>query len=203
MAANLAYQFPGQMTEEEYLAFERASDIRHEYRDGYVYAMAGATREHNLITGNVFGELRDQLRGKPCETYSSEMKVRIPRTGSYNYPDVVGVCGKPALADGHRDVLLNPLVVEVLSPSTEARDQSEKFREYRSIESFAEYVLIAQERPSADHFVKQGGVWTILEVEEEIEFVHVPCTLRFPDIYERVEFPAPAQPTENEGEKQV
>jgi Uma2 family endonuclease len=202
MAADFAYQIPDRMTEEEYLAFERASDIRHEYRDGYVYAMAGATREHNLITGNVFGELRAQLRGKPCETYSVDMRVRIPRTGGYNYPDVVVVCGKPMLADGHRDILLNPLVVvEVLSPSTEAHDRSDKFRDYRSIESFAEYLLIAQDRRSADHFVKQSGIWTILEVEEEIKFVHIPCTLRFPDIYERVEFPAPAQPTETGGEK--
>jgi Uma2 family endonuclease len=202
VAANLTDQIPDRMTEEEYLAFERASDVRHEYRDGYVYAMAGATREHNLITGNVFRRIANQLEGKPCETYTLDMKVRITRSGRYNYPDVVVVSGKPVFLEAHKDVLINPLlIVEVLSPSTKARDRSEKFRDYRSIESFAEYVLIAQDKMFAEHFVKRNGVWTILEVEEEIKFVHVPCTLRFADIYERVELPAPAQPTETGGEK--
>ncbi|HYE74343.1 MAG TPA: Uma2 family endonuclease, partial [Blastocatellia bacterium] len=164
-----------------------------------VYAMAGAPRRHNLIVGNVFRKIGNQLEGKSCETYSSEMKVRIPHTGKYNYPDVVVVCGKPIFSDEREDILLNPkLIIEVLSPSTEARDRGEKFREYRSIESFTEYVLISQDKLSADHFVKQNDIWTIREVEEEITLFSIPCTLKFADIYERIEFTESNQQPEAE-----
>ncbi|HMV86966.1 MAG TPA: Uma2 family endonuclease [Blastocatellia bacterium] len=176
-------------TEEEYLAFERISNVRHEYLAGQIYAMAGATREHNLITGNVAAELRTQLKGKPCETYSSDMRVRVPRSGQYTHPDVVVVCGKPQFLDGEADTLLNPvLIVEVLSPSTEAYDRGEKFRDYRSVESFSEYVLISQAKQSADHFTKINSIWTIQEVEREIKLVTIPCLLTFSEIYDRVEF---------------
>lgn len=169
------------LTEEEYLAFERESEIRHEYMSGHTYARAGASREHNLITGNVAAELRSQLRGKPCETYSNDMRVRVSRTGLYTYPDVVVVCDTPIFLDDHRDTLINPLlIIEILSASTEAYDRGEKFKHYRSIKSFSEYVLIAQDKMSADHFVKQKGIWTLREVEHEIKLISVPCTLVFP-----------------------
>lgn len=191
MTRNAVSQPLSIFTEEEYLAFERTSNVRHEYLAGQLYAMAGATREHNLITGNVAGELRAQLKGKPCETYSSDMRVRIPRSGQYTYPDIVVVCGGPQFCDGYADTLLNPvLIVEVLSPSTEAYDRGEKFRDYRSIESFSEYVLISQSKQSADHFTKINNIWTIQEVEQEIKLVTVPCLLTFSEIYERVEFGA-------------
>jgi Uma2 family endonuclease len=189
MAINAASLPSLTLTEEDYLAFERTSDVRHEYISGQIYEMAGATREHNLITGNVASELRAQLKGKPCETYSNDMRVRIPRTGLYTYPDVVVVCGTPQFLDDHNDTLLNPLlIVEVLSASTEAKDRGEKFRDYRSIESFSEYVLIAQTKRAADHFAKRNGIWTILEVEQAIRLVTIPCPLNFPEIYDRVEF---------------
>jgi Uma2 family endonuclease len=179
------------LTEAEYLDFERQSEIRHEYLSGHIYAMDGVSREHNLITGNVAAELRSQLRGRPCETYSNDMRVRISGNGLYTYPDVVVVCDNPIFLDDHRDTLINPLlIIEVLSPSTEAYDRGEKFKHYRSIESFSEYLLIAQNKMSADHFVKQDEMWTIREVEQEIRLVSVPCTLAFPTIYERVEFSA-------------
>jgi Uma2 family endonuclease len=179
------------LTEEEYLAFERASESRHEYQSGRIYSMAGASREHNLITGNVAGELRSQLKGKPCETYSNDMRVRISRTRLYTYPDVVVVCGKPVFIDDYNDTLINPtLIVEVLSPTTEAYDRGEKFRDYRTIESFSEYVLIAQNKMAVDHFVKQNNIWVIKEVEQKVRLVTISCTLSLADIYDRVEFEA-------------
>ncbi len=194
MTGNVATQSSPILTEQEYLSFERSSNIRHEYLSGQIYAMAGATREHNLITGNVAGELRAQLKGKPCETYSNDMRVRVPRSGQYTYPDVVVVCGTPQFLDDQADTLLNPLlIIEVLSSSTEAYDRGEKFRDYRSIESFSEYVLIAQAKQSADHFTKVNNIWTIQEVEQEIRLVTIPCTLTFSEIYERVEFGAEKQ----------
>jgi Uma2 family endonuclease len=194
MPGNVITQSSPRLTEEEYLSFERSSNVRHEYLSGQIYAMAGATREHNLITGNVAGELRTQLKGKSCETYSSDMRVRVPRSGQYTYPDVVVVCGAPQFLDDQADTLLNPLlIIEVLSSSTEAYDRGEKFREYRSIESFSEYVLISQAKQSADHFTKVNDIWTIQEVEQEIRLVTIPCLLTFSEIYERVDFGAEKQ----------
>jgi Uma2 family endonuclease len=189
MVGNVVAHSSPILTEEEYLSFERSSNVRHEYLSGHIYAIAGATREHNLITGNVAGELRAQLKGKPCETYSNDMRVWIPRAGQYTYPDVVVVCGTPQFLDDQADTLLNPLVIiEVLSSSTEAYDRGEKFRDYRSIESFSEYVLISQAKRGVDHFTKVNNIWTIQEVEQEIRFVTIPCRLTFSDIYDRVEF---------------
>ncbi len=178
------------LTEEEYLAFERVSHVRHEYLRGHVFAMAGASREHNLLTGNVAGELRRQLKGKPCETYSNDMLVMVSKTGLYTYPDVVVVCGTPRFLDERRDTLLNPLlIIEVLSPSTEAFDRGDKFKHYRSLDSFGEYVLIARDKMSADHFVKRDGIWFIEEVDREIRLVALDALLTFEEIYDRVEFP--------------
>ena len=189
MAGNALTQSSAVLTEEEYLSFERSSNVKHEYLSGHIYAMAGAIREHNLITGNVAGELRAQLKGKPYETYSNDMRVRIPRAGQYTYPDVVIVCGTPQFLDDQADTLLNPLVIiEVLSSSTEAYDRGEKFRDYRSIESLSEYILISQTKRAVDHFAKINNIWTIQEVEQEIRFVTIPCVLTFPEIYDRVEF---------------
>jgi Uma2 family endonuclease len=177
------------MTEAEYLAFERAALEKHEFVAGRIYAMAGATRQHNLITGNVAGELRSQLKGKPCETYSNDMRVRIPRSGRFTYPDVVVVCGAPQFLDDEFDTLLNPLlIVEVLSRTTGKYDLIEKFSDYRSIESFAEYLLIAQDSRALNHFVKRNAIWTIQEVDERVELTTIACTLSLDEIYERVQF---------------
>ncbi|MBV9772315.1 MAG: Uma2 family endonuclease, partial [Gemmatimonadetes bacterium] len=109
---------------EEYLAAERTARQRSEYVNGRVYAMAGASREHNLIVGNVFAELRAQLRGRPCEAYVNDLRVKVSRTGLYTYPDVVALCGEPRFEDEHVDTLLNPgVIVEVLSESTEGYDR--------------------------------------------------------------------------------
>src|SRR5579872_2476540 len=121
------------LTPEQYLEIERKADFRSEYYHGEMFAMAGAQREHILITGNAVTALHQQLRNRPCEAYSTEMRVKVASTGLYTYPDVVVVCGKPEFLDSEVDTLLNPtLIVEVLSKSTEAYDRGLKFKLYRT-----------------------------------------------------------------------
>lgn len=190
MAHNLAMKSDSSlMSEAEYLAFERAAEGKHEYVNGQVYDMAGATREHNLITVNVVRRLGNQLEGKPCEVYSNDMRVRIPRKRTYTYPDVVVVCGEPRFLDNAFDTLLNPvLVIEVISNSTRKYDFIEKFRDFRTVESCVEYLLIEQDQRSVAHYAKREGNWTICEVDDRVAFFSVPCVLMLDEIYERIVF---------------
>ena len=124
------------ITPEQYLEIERKAADKSEYHSGQMFAMAGASREHNLITANVVGELRSLLRGRPCKTYPSDMRVLVLATGLHTYPDVSVACGEPEFLDGALDVLLNPLViVEVLSSSTEPYDRGAKFALYQHLPS--------------------------------------------------------------------
>lgn len=181
----------------EYLEIERKAEYRSELVNGYIYAMAGASRMHNLVAGNTFGELRQQLKGRPCEAYTSDMRVKVEATGRVAYPDVVVMCGKPVFADAVKDTLLNPLViVEVLSPSTEADDRGEKFAHYRRIESLQEYVLIAQDRIRVEHFLRQGEQWLLTEVadlDSKLELPSLACTVPLRDIYDKVDFAPPPE----------
>src|SRR5260221_12831334 len=116
------------LTPGEYLEIERKAEVRSEYIAGRIYAMAGASRRHNLIAGNLLASLKAQLRGKPCETYMAEMRVKVGPTGLYTYPDVIAVCGQPRFEDTFVDTLLNPtLIVEELSETTKAYDSGEEF----------------------------------------------------------------------------
>lgn len=191
------------MTEAEYLAFERASDIRHEYLDGHVYAMTGASRAHNLISTYTAASLINQLRGRPCEVYASDMRVRVSATGLYTYPDVTVVCGNPQFADSALDTLLNPvLVIEVLSPSTESYDRGKKFQHYRQLESLREYVLISQDSPRVERFLRQDdGTWLLTDaagLDASLELASVACTLALAEVYEKVTFEAEDAPEEPE-----
>jgi Uma2 family endonuclease len=182
------------MTEEEYLAFERASPERHEFLAGEIYAMSGASRRHGLITGDTFGSLRDQLRGRPCEVHVADLRVRIEASGLYTYPDVVVVCGEPQFLDSELDTLANPaLLAEVLSPSTADYDRGGKFAHYRTLPSLAEYLVIEQEKVLVEHHVKQpDGSWLLTESRDlgaTLELPSIGCRLALADIYERV-FPA-------------
>src|SRR5215207_6350571 len=130
------------LSEEEYLAIERQAEFRSEYVAGEMFAMAGASRRHNRTVTNLVVALDNQLRARPCNVYSNDMRVKVQSTGLFTYPDVVVTCGEERFADGEMDVLLNPVViVEVLSDSTEAYDRGKKFESYQSIESLKEYVL--------------------------------------------------------------
>jgi Uma2 family endonuclease len=179
------------ITPEEYLAMERAAEYKNEYVNGEIFAMTGASRKHNLVAGNIYGELRQQLKGKPCEAYPGEMRVKAPAARSYVYPDVVVVCGEPQFEDSYVDTLLNPtLVVEVLSKSTESYNRLAKSAYYRTIESLVEYLLVAQEEYRVEQYIKQAdGRWLLSDVrslESVIELKSIDCSLPLRDLYDRV-----------------
>src|SRR5436190_10717366 len=151
------------LTPEQYLEIERKAEYKSEYFRGEMFAMAGGTLAHSLLVGNVMGNLWPRARARSCRTCNSDMRVHIPATGLYTYPDVIVVCGEPQLLDGRNDTLLNPtLIVEVLSPSTEAYDRGRKFEHDRSLDSLQEYLLLSCERVSADLFTRQpDGRWLL------------------------------------------
>jgi len=149
------------MTEDEYLAFERTSEGRHEYADGEIFAMSGGTGNHAAVMLSIGSELRVALRGRNCRAFSTELRVYIPRTRRYVYPDASVVCGGVEYLDAANDTLLNPkVIVEVLSPSTEGYDRGDKFAQYRSIPSVSHYVLAAQDKPLVEVYTRQDdGSW--------------------------------------------
>lgn len=182
------------ITSEEYLHRERQAEFRSEYFRGEVFAMAGASANHNLIVGNCVQTFGQQLKKKPCRVYPSDLKLRIEATGLYTYPDLSIVCGDPELETNGGDVLLNPVVlVEVLSDSTEAYDRGKKFEHYRTIPSLKHYVLIAQDRHSIDCFSRNSdGSWILTScqaLEEQIEIAAIDCQLVAAEVYEKVVFP--------------
>jgi Uma2 family endonuclease len=187
-------------TAEEYLALERKAEYKSEFVNGMIVALAGATRPHKLIAANVLGELHGQLRGRPCEAYMSDMRVKVSPTGLYTYPDVVVACGDIRLEDEHADTLLNPtLIVEVLSPSTEAYDRGEKFAHYRRLESLREYILVSQDKVRIESYVRQGEQWLLSEagsLDETIRLESIGCDLLLRDVYDKVRF---AESTEQGG----
>jgi Uma2 family endonuclease len=178
-------------TPEEYLVLERQAECKSEYYGGDILAMAGASRWHNLIVANVVGELRSQLKGRPCTTYPSDMRVKISPTGLYTYPDVTVVCGEAQFEDTQQDTLLNPtLIVEVLSESTEAYDRGGTFAHYRKLTSLMEYVLIAQTKPHVEHYVRQpDNRWLLAEADSLHQTLHLPsidCHLVLAEVYDKV-----------------
>jgi Uma2 family endonuclease len=176
---------------EEYLTLERRAATKSEYLNGEIFAMAGASRQHNRMVLNLGILLDGQLRGRGCEIFTSEMRVRVSAANLYTYPDVVVTCGEPQFTDEQVDTLLNPIfIVEVLSPSTESYDRGTKFADYRTLPSFAEYLLLAQDRVHAEHFVKQpNDGWLLTETDRREEVLDLPsigCTLSLRDAYDRV-----------------
>jgi len=181
------------ITPEQYLEIERQAEIKSEYWQGEMFAMSGAAEPHNRLTSNISGQFYVQLRSSACSHYSNDMRVRVTATGLYTYPDIVVVRSAPQLLDGRRDTLLNPtLIVEVLSPSTEAYDRGRKFEHYQSIDSLQQYLLVASERMHADLFTRQpDGLWLLKAAgspEDIIELDSIGCRLTLRDTYERVEF---------------
>jgi len=185
---------------EKYLAFEREADERHEWLDGLIYAIAGESPQHSLISANIITILNLQLRGKPCATYSPNIKVysRLPTDvglkGLFSYPDCLVVCGQALFHDQHRDVLINPrLVIEVLSPTTERYDRGKKFLRYQQNTSLTDYVLVAQDYPSIEHYARQGeGSWDYsitTELTGSVALTSLECRLPLAEVYDRIEFP--------------
>lgn len=179
------------LSPEEYLLRERKAEYKSEYYGDRLVAMTGASRLHNLVSGNAFFHLKAQVRGRACEIYSGDMRVRVPTETGYVYPDVVVACGEPRFEDAELDTLVNPtVVVEVLSPSTERYDRGEKWEHYRRVPSLRQYVLLAQDRPHAEWFTRhEGGLWLFAEAagaEAEIRLESIGSTLRLADVYDGV-----------------
>lgn len=148
------------MTPEEFLAWERAQDQKHEYHHGEVFAMAGGRPRHAFLSAAVSGELRGALRGRGCQTLSSDMRVGAEGGQRLVYPDVVVVCGPYALLEGTTDVLMNPsMLVEVLSPSTARYDREGKWQLYQSIPSLTDYLLVAQSQVHVEHYQREADGW--------------------------------------------
>jgi Uma2 family endonuclease len=192
---------PYRFTVEEYLTFERASDERHEYLDGAIYAMAGESLAHGDICSNLTGLLFAQLRGTPCRVLSKDTKVRAgpgegrTRKGLWAYPDLLVVCGTPSYHDRHADVLVNPCVlIEVLSPSTEDTDRGEKWQRYQEwLPALQDYVLVEQTRALVEHYGRRGvtDAWQYRRLDATLELSSIDCTVPLRDLYDRVVFPQP------------
>ena len=195
------------ISQEEYLRRERERETneRFEFIDGWVIAlhnvsldretvvMTGPTFEHNVIVSNVNGELRERLRNGNCRAVAPAPRVSLPEEESYLYPDALVVCGPPKIENSHRDTVTNPqVIVEVLSPSTMDYDRGEKFARYRQLDSLQEYLLVAQDRPHLEHYVRQDdGSWRFTETDGLDATVDLPtldATLPLPEIYLDVSF---------------
>lgn len=181
-------------SETEYLMLERASNAKHEYYDGEIFAMVGASEAHNLIVTSTVFSLYGQLRARPCRIYSSDMRVRVSATGLYTYPDLIVVCGESQFTDDTFETLANPTVIaEVLSDSTERYDRGKKFQHYRALASLCEYLLIAQDAAHIEHFVRQDdGSWRLTEADGTAATLALPmidCALPLAEVYEKVTLP--------------
>jgi Uma2 family endonuclease len=174
-------------TPEQYLALERKATIRSEYREGRVSMMTGASRLHNLIAGNLYRVVGSHLRDRPGEAYISDMRVRVGPASLYTYPDVVVVAAEPRFEDAELDTLLNPtVIVEVLSPSTEANDRGNKFASYRRLDSLREYVLVAQDRARVELYAREGEAWVLTEQsggEAVLRLASIDCEVPLREIY--------------------
>jgi Uma2 family endonuclease len=189
-------------TVEQYLEMERASEERHEYVDGYVYKMAGESLEHSRINANLIAILVAQLRGKPCEAFSPNMKIRSgpffkeqkTNKGMFSYADVSIVCGEPQFHDKFKDVLLNPtVIIEILSKSTEGFDRGEQFRRYLThIPFLQDYVLVHQTLPWIQVYSRHPDGWLMTDAvgfEGAIRVPSIDCHLSMSEVYDRIEFP--------------
>jgi Uma2 family endonuclease len=179
-------------TPEQYLALEEKAEYKSEYVKGYIFKMAGGTEAHITISFNATKLFADKLRGK-CRAYQSDMKVWVEEVGTYFYPDVTVVCGERRFHKGKRDIVENPiLLVEVLSQSTKEYDKNDKFFTYQHIESFQEYVLISQNQPAVQQYIRQtDGGWkykATIGLNSEVYFESVDATLSLQEIYDLVEF---------------
>lgn len=177
------------LTIESYLAFERQAETRHEYLDGEIVAMTGASRRHNRITLNIALALESQLEDRDCEVFVNEMRVLTP-TRLFAYPDVVVACGPARFDDSEFDTLLNPiLIVEVLSKSTEAYDRITKLSHYRSIPSLAEVLLVAQDGVHVEQLIRQpGNEWLFREsddLETSLDLPSLGCRLDLRRVYRK------------------
>ena len=181
---------------EEYVARERVSEIRHDYVEGDIIPVPGTSLNHNKIAGNSYTELRYNFRDRDCETFMESIRVRVSAF-HYRYPDMIALCGEPLTDDTNPPALLNPaVIVEVLSPSTEALDFSGKLAEYTQVSDVTDYVLIAQDRVSVVHHSRQkGGEWKeekFADLSDTLSFASLDVTLTLASLYHKVVFADPS-----------
>ncbi|WMP16822.1 Uma2 family endonuclease [Thiothrix lacustris] len=184
------------ITEQAYLEGEKIAEVRHEYVDGVVYAMAGTSLRHNDIAINITSLLRPLTRGTPCKVNASDVKVRAQRSKAYYYPDVIVGCQRDS-TDSH--FLEKPcLIVEVTSKSTEWKDFTEKLIAYQRLASLQVYLIVAQDQPQVTLFYRDAeGAWDVTRFDDLEQTLTLPCpecTLSLADIYEGVDFTQPAEP---------
>jgi Uma2 family endonuclease len=186
------------ISEQEYLELERAAEFRHEYYDGFMYAMSGGSWVHGSIVQNVSRLLDSALRARGCSVRTTDIRVRVSRR-LYTYPDVLVVCGAPKFADDQKDTVLNPtLIIEVLSPSTERYDRGAKAAQYRTVESIEELAFVSQNEARVEVFRRRApNEWVLSEfvgLESSCRFQSVGCELALSQIYESVTFTEPDGP---------
>lgn len=179
------------LTPEEYLKFERAAEFRHEYFNGEIFAMAGASYRHSQIIFSLARELGRLLDDGPCDVLGQDLRVNVSPNGLYTYPDLLVVCGGPIFIDDAFDTVRNPsLVIEVLSPSTEAYDRGFKSAQYRKIESLREYALVSQAEARVEVYRRQdSGQWLLSEftgMDTVCIFESVGCRVPLAKIYRHV-----------------
>ena len=178
---------------EQYLEMERASEVKHEYYQGEVFAMSGASIPQNYVFHNVYGSLVISLKGKNCKPFGSDLRIHIPENGLYTYPDITIICGKPETTDNFEDSVTNPsVIIEILSKSTQDYDRGTKFALYRSIKSLKEYILVNSRAVSVEHNTRQpDNSWVLTEfkqLSDSFIISSIGLTLHLKDIYEDVTF---------------
>jgi Uma2 family endonuclease len=194
MVALSQEQHPIRMTEAEYLEFERASETKHEFYNGEVFAMDSASWQHSMVFGGATFSLYTQLRRMPYYVLPSQQRIRI-KTGLYTYPDLSVISGEPQFVPNAFDTIVNPIVlIEILSKSSEAYDRGDKFQHYREIDTLQTYILISQTKPYIESYTKEDGKWTLTDavgLEAILEIPSINCTLALADVYENVTFTKP------------
>jgi len=181
------------LSEQEYLEIERGLETKNEFYLGKMFAMSGASRKHIVITGNIASEIHQQFKDRKCEVYQADMRVKVSPTGLYTYPDVVALCHEPKFEDAAVDTLLNPqVIIEVASKSTEQYDRRIKFAHYKTLDSLQVYIMVSQEQPVVERFIRQpDGQWLLWigdKLSDELIINCIGCKLRLSDIYARIEF---------------
>ena len=179
------------ISQEQYLEMERVSDTKHEYYNGEVFTMSGASIPHNFVFHNVYTGLGSFLRGKGCKPFGSDMRIHIPLNSLYTYPDISIICGKPETTDAFTDNVTNPsVIIEILSKSTKDYDRGTKFFLYRSIQTLKEYILIDSTSILVEKYTRQeNNSWLLTEFKELHENFYISTislTLHLKDIYEDV-----------------
>jgi Uma2 family endonuclease len=184
---------PKKYSVEEYLQMEEKAVEKHEYYQGEIFAMSGSKVPHNIITGNVFGNLLFKLKGKSCQPFNSDQRIHVEKNTLFTYPDVSVVCGEIHTLNSDDWNVTNPtVIIEVLSPSTKNYDRGDKFKLYRDIPSLKEYVLIDSESISVEAFyINDQDHWELIEhtnISETLLLSSIQTELALKDIYERIVF---------------